>query len=183
MKKIIYISFIFVFFQCVKYNTSSIKKADIVEKKLYSYDNFIININIIFEKVVDLTVYDDLYGIEEFIDIYENPKSYFHLLIKLAKEENICAEKKVIATLAMLRLEQKYIVKLLIEYCNLYNKGEIDEQLISVLILGDFNNKKIVIRNYKKQEIKKILIKIRNISHTSLKLKTTINDILSGKYD
>jgi hypothetical protein len=144
-------------------------------------DSFSNTIDSIEKIVVDLTSYNDVFLAKKFIAMYENPERYMNnVLTYLADTTNTRQER----TIAFLAMQKKGLVNNLnfLYACNfLYRNGLIDEEMISrILYPIDLSNCDII-KHYKSEQIRKVLLDVRYNKRTSNSLKEVIDDVLSGK--
>ena len=163
-------------------NTSSKKAPDKSSSKEITLNkmDFKNLIDTIDRKVVDLTATSDLFGIDEFIKLYENSSVYRKDALLFIADTLKSEQKKQIAVLSMQNLpEDAYI-----DFCNsvvdLFVKDIVTEELLQTAVFFSLNSKYQIIKNYKNQVVINLLDKIKSHSQ-NIDLKERTDNILSGK--
>jgi len=136
-------------------------------------------IDIINNKVIDLTSRVDLFRIEEFITIYETPLSYKDSALLYLTNPEFSKQKKEIALLAMQRMDDSDYIQFSKTVFELYENLVIDEEIIHDLLFYSINNKFQIIRNYDNPDVVEILTKYNKVTNKP-EFKQSIDEALSG---
>lgn len=143
-----------------------------------SYDSTVLEI---MTKVVDLTSSSDLFGVQEFITLYENPDVYQSEALAFLANDKYSYDEKSIAIYSMQKLELEGYKGFLGGVIKLFNEHKINESMLGLALSAPINKRYIVIKNYDDEGISKMLKGLRDSSETSLAFKERISNILSGK--
>lgn len=141
------------------------------------FKNLIDSINV---KVVDLTAPSDLFSIDEFIVLYENPSRYKDDALLLISDIVNNTQKKQIAVFALQNLLDSEYIDLCSSVVDLYVKNIVKEELLQTTVFYSLNSKYIIFKNYKNAVVIGLLNKIKAHSQSD-DLKRRVDDILSGK--
>jgi len=131
--------------------------------------------------VVDLTSYSDVFLSKEFIRVYESAEDYINnVLIYLADQEK-SRQERTIALLTMQKRNWRNNLNFLYAVNYLYRQGLVEGEMIYLILFPIALDNRDIIKNYKAQQIRKVLLDIKGNKRTSKDLQNTIDDILSGK--
>jgi hypothetical protein len=138
-------------------------------------------IALIEREAVHIVSWDELFGIEEFTDLYEHSSFYLYDAINFLGKEGYTNTQKLICINSMQRLNLEDYLKLCVECSNLYNSNKISEDILKWAIIPNFSNRYNIVRNYKNISVVKLLNGIRAHPGLSQAFKKSIDLILSGE--
>lgn len=134
------------------------------------------------EQVKDLTVYDDLFDIKEFLEIYENPQSYVEAAMALIPRPDLSTFHKQIIALSMQRLPLTQLLVLLSVTSIAVEKQTTDAEVLKLMFFPPFNwGTQQLIVNYEDQRVRVLLEQLKKIPQLSNNAKTLIDNILTGR--
>ena len=168
-------------------STSSLKVQNDTDKRLpvvmdsnYQKVGYDTTILLIEKKAANNVSWDELFGIKEFIDLYEHGSFYIDNAIEfLSRGESTPAQKKIsINSMQKVRLED--YIRLCKECKFLYDSGKISEDILKWAIAPNLSNKYLIVRNYENTEVVEFLNSIKSDPKVSEEFKKSIEKILSG---
>lgn len=162
----------------VDYKTPVTNQGHMANQDKLSYDSTVLEI---MKKVVDLTSSSDLFGVKDFIALYENPTLYQNDAIAFLANEKYSYEEKAIVVYAMQKAELKVYKGFLNEVIKLFYERKINESMLGLALSAPINKRYIVIKNYSDEDISAMLKDLKNSESTSPEFKERIENILSGK--
>ena len=170
---LVVIIFIFYHTTSINRNHENIKAASLK----ISYEKAI---NVISEKVVDLTSLNDLLLIDEFKSILANSDVYYNNAVILLAQPNIEEQEKLIIIYSMQNLSYNNYINFFIKSSDLYKRHLISENLITHIIVpgSDWNN--LIINGFYKYKIRTELKSLRKVGG-SQDFIYGIDEIISGK--
>jgi hypothetical protein len=137
-------------------------------------------IDTIDKKVVDLTAASDLFGIDEFISIYEASMKYKDEALLFISDSINSAQKKQITVYSMQSLPDSLYIDFCSSVVSLYEKGNVADELAETAVFYSINKKYQIIRNYKNPKVISLLENLKAFSKRN-EIKERIDNILSGK--
>jgi len=162
----------------VDHKTSVSNQEHMNSQHKLNYDSTILSIK---KAVVDLTSSSALFGVKDFIALYENPTLYQEDAIAFLSEEKYSHEEKAIAVYTMQRSELKDYIIFFRKAVSLFHEGKINEAILSETISSSINKRYIIIKNYDNRDVSAILKELKESEKVSSDLKERIENILSGK--
>lgn len=142
--------------------------------------NFKGSIDTIEKKVIDLTSTSDLFGINEFVAIYENPTSYRDDALWYIADSINSIQKKLIATYTMQGLSDSLYIEFSRLVVDLYEKGSITDDVMEATVFYSINKRYQIIRNYNNPNVVSLFQKIKACTQ-KVEIKQRINYVLSGE--
>jgi hypothetical protein len=159
-------------------NTSDKTKEYMNGQDKLSYDSTVLEI---MKKVVDLTSSSDLFGVQEFITLYEHPDMYQSEALAFLANDMYSFDHKSIVIYSMQKSELKGYKEFLGGVIKLFNEHKISESMLGLALSAPINKRYIVIKNYDDEDISKMLKGLRDSSEISFAFRARIDNILSGK--
>lgn len=181
MKYLLFLSLIVANLNCssaTDQNSSDKKREYMNSQDKLNYDSAVFKI---MTKVVDLTSSSDLFGVQEFIALYEHPDVYQNEALAFLASDKYSYDEKSIAIYSMQKLELEGYKGFLGGIIKLFNEHKINESMVGLALSAPVNKRYIVIKNYDDEDISKMLRGLRDSSETSIAFKERIGNILSGK--
>jgi len=154
------------------------KDSTIGESKKNSFGSTIV---LIAAKSVGNETYDVLFGIPEFIVVYEHSVSYKSDCIIFLSNDTFSEEEKKIAICAMKRLTLADYVQFCKACKELYDQRVITESLLNWVINPNFSNRYNLAKSYKNKQVVDLLTNLKNDNAISAAFKRELDNILSGK--
>jgi hypothetical protein len=158
----------------------NVSKNDNNEKKQIKEMKYNEAIDTINRKVVDLTTASDLFNIDEFIGIYENPSLYSEDALRFISDSTIDTQKKQIAVYSMQNLPDSLYINFCSSVADFFIKGIVSKEVLQTAVFNSINERYKVIKNYKDKTVIVFLNAVKSFSN-SQELKSRIDSLLSGK--
>lgn len=146
--------------------------------KKVGYDTTILLIE---KKAVNNVSWDELFGIKEFINLYEHSPFYIDNAIGLLGRDEFTPTQKKICINSMQQLKIEDYVRLCEGCKSLYDSGKLPEDILKWAINPNFSNRHLIVRNYEEATVIKLLTSIKNAPKISEGFRKSIEKILSGK--
>lgn len=147
----------------------------------YQKVGFDTTILLIEKKAINNVSWDELFGIKEFVNLFEHSSFYIDSAIQFLEREEYTPAQKKISINSMQRVKLEEYVRLCEECKALYDAGKISENILEWAISPNFSNRHVIVRNYDKAVVIKLLNGIKSDSKISNEFKERIEKILSGK--
>jgi len=145
--------------------------------------NFDSSINIIDKAIGDsgLDYHEEIVSDTNFLNLFEHSKIYKEDAIRFLKDSGHTSQQLLICILSMQNLGVNEYIDFSESFITLYEKGNIPEWVLIVLISPNFLKKHVVIENYNMPDVIKLLERVKSNCIASKELKQNITEILSGK--
>lgn len=140
-----------------------------------------VKISHIADTVKDLTVYDDLFDIKEFLEIYENPQPYLKATIVLISRTDLPILNKQIIALSMQKLPLTQFLVLISATFEAVEQQVTDAEILKLMLFPPFNWGAQLAMNYENPEVRALLDQIAKMPQLSDNTKILINKILTGR--
>lgn len=166
---------------------SSPKNKKGVDKKITLMDtnylklDYITTILIIEKKSVNNVSWDELFGIKEFVNLFEHSSFYIDSAIQFLGRKDFTNTQKRISINSVQRAKLEDYIRLCEECKMLYDTNKISENILEWAINPNFSNRYLIVRNYDKSIVINILNNIKSDSKISHDFKKRIDKILTGE--
>ena len=137
-------------------------------------------IDTIDKKVIDLTSASDLFGVDEFISIYESSMNYKDETLLFISDSTNSIQKKQIAVYSMQGLPDSLYIDFCSSAVGLHGKGIVTDELLEIIIFYSLNKKYQVVRNYQNPKVIALLQTFK-VNCKRNETKERIDNVLSGK--
>ena len=149
---------------------------------MYAPSETAAKISRIADQVKDLTVYDDLFDIKEFLEIYEHPQSYVEAAMALIPCPDLSTFYKQIIALAMQRLPLTQFLALLSVTSDAVEKQTTNAEVLELMSFAPLNwGTQELIVNYENPAVRAWLHRLKKIAQLSDDAKILIERILTGR--
>jgi hypothetical protein len=139
-------------------------------------------------KIIDITIgdsgldyHEEILTDSNFLILFEHSNAYKEDAIRYLRNSEHTSQQLLICILAMQNLEINDYIDFCEAFTMLYEKGNIPEWVLIVLISPNFLKKHVIIENYSNPKVIKLLERINNYSSASKELKQNVTEILSGQ--
>ncbi|KYP13484.1 MAG: hypothetical protein A1D16_12365 [Flavihumibacter sp. CACIAM 22H1] len=149
--------------------------SEMVNRTL-SFDSTILLIE---KKVVDLTSAEDLFAVQEFVGIYENPHLFSGDAISFIYRADRTDQQKLIAVYSMQKLSLNEYLKIFEKAIAQFNNSKLSEVVLENIISAPIGKEKIILNNSRNQSVLKLLNELKNNSRVSEKLRYRIEKIIT----
>lgn len=137
-------------------------------------------IDTISKKVVDLTAPSDLFGIDEFISIYESSSVYYEDALRFISDSANDTQRKQVAVFSMQNLPDSLYINFCSSVADLFIKGGVSEEVLQAAVFNSINERYKITKNYNDKKVIVFLNAVKSFSNNQ-ELKNRIDNLLSGK--
>lgn len=116
-----------------------------------------------------------------FLKLFEHSQIYKDEAIEFLKEKDHNYQQLAICILSMQNLEINDYTDFSEAFTTLYEKGNIPEWLLANLMCPNFFKNDVIVKNYSKPKVIKLLERIKSNRTSSKELKQNVTEILSGQ--
>jgi hypothetical protein len=148
---------------------------------MYEVTETSVKISRIADKIKDLTIYDDLFDIKEFLEIYENPQAYLEAVIVLISQTNLPVLNKQIISLSMQKLPLTQFLVLISTTSEAVEQQVTDAEVLELMLFPPFNWGAQLAINYENPEVRALLEQIVKMPQLSDNTRTLVDKILTGR--